>query len=1571
MTAVPELVSYAEQLCAERMAAYRAAPHDAEEHANIETAVLAGGYAYRQVAELIQNAADAIAEVGTPGDEGRIFVEADARGLWCANTGIAVDQAGVKALLNSHASGKRAGQIGRFGLGFKSLLRLGGTIDVLSRSVCLHFDPARNRDRIRAHLNLPVGAPAPGLRLAEAGLWDEEVATAPGADRFNWATTVVFAELRSESAREAVIDEIRRFPSEFLLFLPCDIELVLRAPEVNRHLRRVTGDDGIVTIEDVVAERSNPQRFHVFETSVRITDPAALEDATSVHARDQVPLIWAAPAGIARETAGRFYAFFPTQTETRTLGILNAPWKLNSDRTGVIPGAWNAALMQAAADLIIDCLPQLATAEDPGAVLDAFPRELITQNEPAAPLVNALWSRLTNAAVLPNCDAEPTRHAELRRAPLDDSEVIAAWARVADLDACQTFLHASCTATRERVGRLRNLTERLSALSLPGNLPCLRPAASLEWLQLTASDEVDAAAEVLAFADRYAGTVPGYQWDSVRDNARLILTTEGQLAAAPEVTLASPAEPPLRSVHPVLRDGSEANRILRQRFNVQDGEETDWERMLDVWIERAEQNGDWTGVWRLLRRMPWDDLQEQLGWRSIEVKTLGGWAAAEDVLRPGALIQADDLATVKDEKARPQLAALLVDMEFHRDDSTILTELGVRESPADVWQQAHYADDQSLASAWLAKWQSHCVSNYHALLGARPDRHLLGPETFSLPVCWSLLVLSPDQRRPAVTSHFLNVFGSANPVKYAPVTFRHSSRRNIWATKTYRHPVISLLRQSGVLTNQTARISLGSLTMPGMPDPAGLFPSLGAHEAALSALRTASTGKSVDDLSPTWTEWLDFAAGEVVEPRELVALYNAAADAGVVPAQVSTPVGARSLADIRVASSRHEVSLACQAGVHAVCLGPVAAQRWIAAGAKSFDKEAQLEWIAETGETPTILLLDLEPALRDVLKAEFADTAAATMTSLMERQIGDHRIAVEWTIENGQLLLAQDALTNASWPDRIRMLIDAAHRAGWIDDDDALDKVLKSGVSARRRKVAAEPDLASRLLRATGGALRIAPLFEADVQAMLADQPDRLAQVAITLFGPGLLALAPIRDALAAQGLEPPERWGTEAAVDFVTSIGFTADYAISPTHRREAELAISGPLPLKPLHDFQSEVVTDLKALFADETSRRRRAVISLPTGAGKTRVAAETAVREILSAESGNRLVLWIAQSDELCEQAVQCFRELWANVGAQEETLRLIRLWGGQVNPSPASRDEPAVIVASIQTLSSRMNDPALSWASRPGLVVIDECHHAYSPVYTGMLRWLSPEAKTDEREAPVVGLSATPFRGRSDDETRALANRFDNRLFPREQKELFELLQQRGVLARFGYTCLRMSERFVLTEEEEKHLDKFQQLNESALTRLGENQERNDRILEEIAASKEKSALVFATSVAHAHRLAARLNVMGITAATVTGETDRASRRWFIRGFQRGTIRVLCNHSALTTGFDAPATDLIVIARPVFSPALYMQMVGRGLRGPANGGKEHCRILTIQDNLDAYTGKLAHHYFEQHYVEAENI
>ena len=89
-------------------------------------------------------------------------------------------------------------------------------------------------------------------------------------------------------------------------------------------------------------------------------------------------------------------------------------------------------------------------------------------------------------------------------------------------------------------------------------------------------------------------------------------------------------------------------------------------------------------------------------------------------------------------------------------------------------------------------------------------------------------------------------------------------------------------------------------------------------------------------------------------------------------------------------------------------------------------------------------------------------------------------------------------------------------------------------------------------------------------------------------------------------------------------------------------------------------------------------------------------------------------------------------------------------------------------------------------------------------------------------------------------------------------------------------------------------------------------------------------------------------------------DNATRQHFTKAFRSGALRVICNHSVLTTGFDAPKADLILISRPVFSPVLYMQMVGRGLRGPANGGTDHCTIATVEDNIVAFENRLAYHF-----------
>lgn len=226
-----------------RLDAYRVARSDIREHAGIEETVLAGGYGYRQVLELVQNGADAILEESeqTPDAQGRTRIEVilHEHHLYVANTGAPLSEEGVEALLQSHSSPKRGNQIGRFGLGFKSLLRLGGQLDIFSTSGSLRFDPKRCQSEIRREFNLPEDAPAAGLRLAWTLKRNGEECSDAILAGFGWATTVVRAEIGDANMLVHLRDEIQQFPSPFLLFLPVAISLDLYAGNGNkRQLRR-------------------------------------------------------------------------------------------------------------------------------------------------------------------------------------------------------------------------------------------------------------------------------------------------------------------------------------------------------------------------------------------------------------------------------------------------------------------------------------------------------------------------------------------------------------------------------------------------------------------------------------------------------------------------------------------------------------------------------------------------------------------------------------------------------------------------------------------------------------------------------------------------------------------------------------------------------------------------------------------------------------------------------------------------------------------------------------------------------------------------------------------------------------------------------------------------------------------------------------------------------------------------------------------------------------------------------------------------------------------------------------
>jgi len=92
--------------------------------------------------------------------------------------------------------------------------------------------------------------------------------------------------------------------------------------------------------------------------------------------------------------------------------------------------------------------------------------------------------------------------------------------------------------------------------------------------------------------------------------------------------------------------------------------------------------------------------------------------------------------------------------------------------------------------------------------------------------------------------------------------------------------------------------------------------------------------------------------------------------------------------------------------------------------------------------------------------------------------------------------------------------------------------------------------------------------------------------------------------------------------------------------------------------------------------------------------------------------------------------------------------------------------------------------------------------------------------------------------------------------------------------------------------------------------------------------------------------------GINAAYVDGTCDKNYRRSVISSYKNGKVQILCNFGVLTTGFDAPNTDVVVLARPTISSVLYSQMIGRAMRGPKMGGKERTHIIDIRDNFQIH-------------------
>lgn len=319
------------------------------------------------------------------------------------------------------------------------------------------------------------------------------------------------------------------------------------------------------------------------------------------------------------------------------------------------------------------------------------------------------------------------------------------------------------------------------------------------------------------------------------------------------------------------------------------------------------------------------------------------------------------------------------------------------------------------------------------------------------------------------------------------------------------------------------------------------------------------------------------------------------------------------------------------------------------------------------------------------------------------------------------------------------------------------------------------------------------------------------------------------------------------------------------------------------------------------------------LPTGAGKSVIIAEF-VKSALQNYPETR-VLMLTHVKELIEQNASKLRAMWPNapMGIYSASLR--------------SKDlSQPITFAGIQSIRNKAQQ-----VGHIDLILIDECHLVGHKDEGGYRDFIA-DLTAINPNLRIIGLTATPYRlghGLITDKP-AL---FDALIEPVDIEELIA----KGYLA-----TLRSKVTDILLEVDsvKKRGGEFV---ERDLQQAVDTEAYNAGIVDEVIelAGDRKAWLFFCAGVDHAQHIADCLTARGIAAACVTGKTSKLERERILSEFKLGKIKAVTNANVLTTGFDYPDIDLIAMLRPTLSPALYVQMAGRGLRPKSH--TDHCLVL----------------------------
>lgn len=1571
---------------------YQVNPGRIEEDANGERRIHQGGYGDRQIFELVQNAADELRAPEAAG--GRIEVVLTSGYLYCANEGSPITAEGVDTILRMGVSKKRGGQIGRFGVGVKSVLSVTRAPQFFSRTGAFGFDAAWSGREILRAVNdarraeglepLSTVGETPVLRMARR--------LDPSRERrldhildglLSWATTVVRLPLEPGAAARLSGDihhrkseeptSSREFPHLFQLFSSHVGRIALEdrtaMPVVRREITVDHNGDRCSIHQTRSGAHGKTELFRVFTVPHQVTDEARSR-AGELHDRVTIDVSWAVPEYtktaeskylLVPNDRGVFWSFFPTKYPTTLSGALNSAWKTNEDRQNLLDSSeLNAELLRVGARLVVGSLGDLSPSIDPGAYLPLLPgRPKESPNWACRFLTEQVWQLMATNPSLPDQDGELRLPSELRIHPESPVTTIALemWASYEGRP--RNWVHHSVEGPNSRRGKV---THVLHAAKHQG------PASVREWVEALVEDRTVAASaaaiRLLTHLLRRELTGPTYAEIAADAKRSRILMTEDGTFVAPIAgsiyrrTTVDGLRDDLVYVHPDLA-ADPAIASLLDELGVREADtEGRFHSVLDQGFADYK-DADWLRFWELLNKAGGAPQAREITKRVDDVLTVlharnndGNFVPLRGLMLPGPIVPADGSRD----------ASLTIDLTFHADDQSILRAFGVPDRPVP----GHRPEQQAWFDSYReAMYEEYCAALSPTVTKVQPRTLVFEGGAMAGPL--HLFRLMSSEGKAAFLEHIAEADLIENWTRQ--VGRQANSRTQV------QSPIRWLLTVHGYVRTSLGIKPIAEALGPGLREYSEVLP---VAQISAEKARKLRMPNRVEEVAPErWAALLAAVRNSVDDAfvgRNYALLMRVANDLLLQETTVRCRVsdGWANLPDseIAVATTRAEYNDLIDEGHPALLVDHPAdaeqAEEMISAWGMRRVSDVIERRVRYVPSGAPDVLVDEYPMLRHRLGARIRGVhlqRCDELEQVIRTPNGTRYVALSSAYEDFTVLvpretgrqealeLADNELQLGLGRDGCRSVIQEQQRR----EEDAAAKL-------RIQAIKDAPTLVAKLaLMLTPDQLRSnlpAGLLEEGVEV----SAERLAKLALNAHDD--LVLKNYSKEIVCNFPEFQATFdGGVRARRLVADLGFPESFAGSQPVKLVPREAVDGPRDFPALHAYQKVIADRLVQMLHSTTPKR--AMLSLPTGAGKTRVAAEGVIRWVRESGVPSGPILWIAQSEELCEQAVQSWRFVWSKVGP-DQPLVIDRFWTS--HSSTAVVDKPHLVVAIDDKLTKNLGKDEYRWLRDAALVIVDEAHGAGSPSYTEILKLMGLTHTRTSRH--LLGLSATPFRNDAD-RTRLLVQRFgdtrlDHGVFG--DNKPIKALQELGILAKVEHHELGGAVLYLDDDElrEMSKVDNFTSagvLPKSAERKLAEDEGRNEALVNAIVALPDSwPVLVFATSVDHAKILAVRLQDRGIRSVAIDAATAPYDRRRRIEEFRNKKIRVITNYGVLSQGFDAPATRAVVIARPVYSPNLYQQMIGRGLRGIANGGEAECLILDVRDNIRNFDAKLAFTEFE---------